>query len=146
MVVRSRTAGELVFNVFGPIAQFERRLISERTIDGLATRINLSPARSGRCRRIRIPIHQAPWYRQINSLQGHQKHGSVIFGPPSFLLDVNLLTNLPMGPPRPKWSEQFSNAVFEVAKQIVSPKLDQFGNPGIPANPDHNDFPLSFPA
>ena len=30
-------AGELVFHVFGAIAHFERRLISERTRDGLAT-------------------------------------------------------------------------------------------------------------
>ena len=30
-------AGELVFHVFGAIAQFERRLVSERTKDGLAT-------------------------------------------------------------------------------------------------------------
>ena len=30
-------AGELVFHVFGAVAQFERRLISERTKDGLAT-------------------------------------------------------------------------------------------------------------
>ena len=31
------SAGELVFHVFGFIAQFERRLISERTKDGLST-------------------------------------------------------------------------------------------------------------
>ena len=37
MVVQFRAAGELVFHVFGAIAQFERRLISERTKDGLAT-------------------------------------------------------------------------------------------------------------
>ena len=30
-------AGELVFHVFGAIAQFERRLISQRTKEGLAT-------------------------------------------------------------------------------------------------------------
>lgn len=30
-------AGELIFHVFGAIAHFERRLISERTKDGLAT-------------------------------------------------------------------------------------------------------------
>jgi DNA invertase Pin-like site-specific DNA recombinase len=33
----SSAAGELVFHVFGAIAQFERRLIAERTRDGLAT-------------------------------------------------------------------------------------------------------------
>ena len=37
MVVQFRAAGELVSHVFGPIAQFEHRLISERTKDGLAT-------------------------------------------------------------------------------------------------------------
>jgi DNA invertase Pin-like site-specific DNA recombinase len=31
----SSTAGELVFHVFGAIAQFERRLIAERTRDGM---------------------------------------------------------------------------------------------------------------
>ena len=46
----------------------------------------------------RLSNRQAPWYLQINSLQGHQKRGSVIHVPPSFLLNVNLLTNLPMGP------------------------------------------------
>ena len=37
MVVQFWAAGALVFHVFGVIAQFERRLISERTKDGLAT-------------------------------------------------------------------------------------------------------------
>ena len=32
----SSAAGELVFHVFGAIAHFERRLISERTKDGVA--------------------------------------------------------------------------------------------------------------
>jgi DNA invertase Pin-like site-specific DNA recombinase len=32
----SSSAGELIFNVFGAIAHFERRLISERTKDGIA--------------------------------------------------------------------------------------------------------------
>lgn len=31
----SSAAGELVFHVFGAIAHFERRLISERTRDGI---------------------------------------------------------------------------------------------------------------
>ena len=34
----SSAAGELVFHVFGSIAHFERRLISERTRDGIAAR------------------------------------------------------------------------------------------------------------
>jgi DNA invertase Pin-like site-specific DNA recombinase len=33
---RTRPAGELVFHVFGAIAHFERRLIAERTKDGIA--------------------------------------------------------------------------------------------------------------
>ncbi len=33
----SSATGELVFHVFGAIAQFERRLIAERTKDGLRT-------------------------------------------------------------------------------------------------------------
>lgn len=33
----SSAAGELIFHVFGAIAHFERRLISERTKDGIAT-------------------------------------------------------------------------------------------------------------
>ena len=32
----SSAAGELVFHVFGAIAHFERRLLSERTCDGIA--------------------------------------------------------------------------------------------------------------
>jgi DNA invertase Pin-like site-specific DNA recombinase len=32
----SSAAGELVFHVFGAIAHFERRLIAERTKDGIA--------------------------------------------------------------------------------------------------------------
>ncbi|WP_447410608.1 recombinase family protein, partial [Clostridium perfringens] len=32
----SSAAGELIFHVFGAIAHFERRLISERTRDGIA--------------------------------------------------------------------------------------------------------------
>jgi DNA invertase Pin-like site-specific DNA recombinase len=34
----SSAAGELIFHVFGAIAHFERRLISERTKDGIAAR------------------------------------------------------------------------------------------------------------
>ena len=36
-------ADELVFHVFGAIAQFEHRLISQRTKDGLAIKITLRP-------------------------------------------------------------------------------------------------------
>ena len=37
-------AGELVFHVFGAIAHFERRLIAERTRDGLAAALELVKA------------------------------------------------------------------------------------------------------
>ena len=37
-------AGELVFHVFGAIAQFERRLISKRTKDWLATARKQAPS------------------------------------------------------------------------------------------------------
>jgi DNA invertase Pin-like site-specific DNA recombinase len=43
----SSAAGELVFHVFGAIAQFERQLIAERTRDGLAT-ARLKGRRPGR--------------------------------------------------------------------------------------------------
>jgi DNA invertase Pin-like site-specific DNA recombinase len=36
MIDTSSAAGELVFHVFGVIAHFERRLIAERTKDGIA--------------------------------------------------------------------------------------------------------------
>ena len=42
-------ADELVFHVFGAIAQFEHRLISQRTKDGLAIKITLRPESSS-CR------------------------------------------------------------------------------------------------
>src|SRR6267143_2126778 len=43
----SSAAGELVFHVFGAIAQFERRLIAERTRDGMAN-ARLKGSRPGR--------------------------------------------------------------------------------------------------
>ena len=36
MIDTSSAAGELIFHVFGTIAHFERRLIAERTKDGIA--------------------------------------------------------------------------------------------------------------
>jgi DNA invertase Pin-like site-specific DNA recombinase len=48
----SSAAGELVFHVFGAIAQFERRLIAERTRDGMAN------ARSKGSRPGRPPLDQ----------------------------------------------------------------------------------------
>ena len=41
----SSAAGELVFHVFGAIAHFERRLISERTRDGIAAARGKRPGR-----------------------------------------------------------------------------------------------------
>ena len=41
-------AGELVFHVFGAIAHFERRLISERTRDGIAAARNAAGGPAGR--------------------------------------------------------------------------------------------------
>ena len=58
-----------------------------------AARNSFSRSRSRQHWKIRLPIHQAcqaPWYRQINSLQSHQKRDSVINVPPSFLLSVDL--------------------------------------------------------
>ena len=43
----SSAAGELVFHVFGAIAHFERRLIAERTKDGIAA-AHARGKRSGR--------------------------------------------------------------------------------------------------
>ena len=37
MIDTTSAAGELVFHIFGTITQFERRLISQRTNDGLTT-------------------------------------------------------------------------------------------------------------
>ena len=42
----SSAAGELIFHVFGSIAHFERRLISERTKDGIAAARTKSPPRN----------------------------------------------------------------------------------------------------
>ena|GEM_PF-275398 len=80
-------AGELVLHVFGAIAHFERRLISERTKDGLASarkhgrvpgRPPLQPAtisalkRPRRCRKICLTSRKTSRHRQINSIQGDQ--------------------------------------------------------------------------
>ena len=60
----SSAAGELVFHVFGAIAHFEARLISERTRDGIAAARKLiegglSPARAAR----QLKIGRATAYR-----------------------------------------------------------------------------------
>ena len=64
----------------------------------IAARNSFSHSRSRQRWKIRLSSRQALWYWQINSLQGHQKRGSVNYVPPSFLLSVNLRTNLLMGP------------------------------------------------
>ena len=63
----------------------------------IAARNSFSHSRSHQRLNIRLPSRQAPWYRQINSLQSHQKRGPVIHGPFSFRLNVDLLTNLVWG-------------------------------------------------
>ena len=68
----------------------------------IAARNSFSHSRSRQRWKIRLSSRQALWYWQINSLQGHQKRGSVNYVPPSFLLSVNLRTNLLMGPPIPR--------------------------------------------
>ena len=60
----SSAAGELVFHVFGAIAHFEGRLISERTRDGIAAarkliEVGLSPARAAK----QLGIGRATAYR-----------------------------------------------------------------------------------
>ena len=64
----------------------------------IAARNSFSPSRPRQRWKIRLSGRQATWYRQINSLQGYQKRGSVIHVPPWFLLSVNLHTNLPIRP------------------------------------------------
>ena len=64
----------------------------------IAARNSFSPSRPRQRWNIRLSGRQATWYRRINSLQGYQKRGSVIHVPPSFLLSVNLHTNLPIRP------------------------------------------------
>ena len=63
----------------------------------IAARNSFSPSRSRQRWKIRLSGHQAAWYRQINSLQGHHKRDAVILVPPSFLLSVNLRTKLLIG-------------------------------------------------
>ena len=78
----SSAAGELVFHVFGSIAHFERRLISERTRDGI-TRANTGPpaARSGdgfrrpethRGRIVTRSSRKTAWHWQGNGLQNRK--------------------------------------------------------------------------
>ena len=85
----SSAAGELVFHVFGAIAQFERRLIAERTRDGLRAaraegpaaprstarrldaaltlvRSGLSPSRAAR----QVGLGRSTLYREIAALGG----------------------------------------------------------------------------
>src|SRR3546814_6883555 len=59
----SSAAGELIFHVFGAIAHFERRLISERTKDGIAA------ARAKGKRHGRQPIDMARVDAAINLVE-----------------------------------------------------------------------------
>ena len=72
--------------------------LEERSELVIAARNSFSPSRPRQHWKIRLSGRQPTWYRQINSLQGYQKRGSVIHVPPSFLLSVNLHTNLPIRP------------------------------------------------
>ena len=87
MRIDTTSAGELVFHVIGAIAQFERRLPSERTKDGLTTarkhgrnpgRPPLQPKTISAMKDLVDAgkfVSQAtklPRYRKINNLQGHQ--------------------------------------------------------------------------
>jgi len=72
----SSAAGELVFHVFGAIAHFERRLISERTRDGVAAakakvdaamtliRASTSPAQAAR----QLGLGRSTVYREMKRL------------------------------------------------------------------------------
>ena len=51
----------------------------------IAARNSFIHSRSRQRWKIRLSSRQAPWYQQINSLQSHQKRGSVIHVPPSGL-------------------------------------------------------------
>ena len=101
-------AGELVFHVFGAIAHFERRLISERTRDGIAAarkrgrRPGRPPTRPGDCLSRANPCRgwldagtgrETAGHWQGNSLQDRQggtlKPCSWVTWP-SVILDTNL--------------------------------------------------------
>ena len=111
-VLPTSATGELVFHVFGAIAHFERRLISERTRDGIAAarkrgRTPGPPAsRPGdrfrrsethRCRVVARSSGTTTRYRQRNGLQNRRRNArkgfralNVILGKPSD--DASLLT------------------------------------------------------
>ena len=66
----------------------------------IAARNSFSPSRFRQRWKFRLSGRQAAWYRQINSLQGHQKRDAVIHVLSPFLLSVNLRTKLLIGPLR----------------------------------------------
>ncbi len=78
----SSAAGELIFHVFGAIAHFERRLISERTRDGIAA------ARAKGKQPGRQPLDMSKWMRPSNwskpvSRRQRQHGNSASADPPS---------------------------------------------------------------
>jgi len=106
-------AGELIFHVFGAIAHFERRLISERTKDGIAaarrartktrtpttrSRNCLSPAKPRRGRNDGRASCKTSRHRKINSLQVNHGNSLIVNVLMLFRLNGILRTNLPMGP------------------------------------------------
>ena len=109
----SSAAGELVFHVFGSIAHFERRLISERTRDGIAAarkrgrtpgRPPLDPEtvsaaqKTLRGRIVTRWSRKTAWHWQGNGLQNRK--GAALKSKPRPLrsLRVILRTNLAMTP------------------------------------------------
>jgi len=57
----SSAAGELIFHVFGAIAHFERRLIAERTKDGIAAARARASCRDGDRSTPRRPRRRSSW-------------------------------------------------------------------------------------
>ena len=105
----SSAAGELVFHVFGAIAHFERRLISERTRDGIAAARKTRPptgstaagpgdgfgrAQTHRSRSVARSSGQTARYWQGNGLQTRRRYARRVLG----ALNVILGTNLPITP------------------------------------------------
>ncbi len=106
-------AGELIFHVFGAIAHFERRLISERTKDGIQaarmkgkktgeaspqSRNSLGSAKPSAGWNDRRTSLKTIGHSKINGLQIDQGNSGNIKVPTLFRLNGILSTNLPMGP------------------------------------------------
>ena len=77
----SSAAGELVFHVFGSIAHFERRLISERTRDGIAAANEGRSLNSGDTRRDPPPPAPLPALNEGRSLNSGDTPNRIALGP-----------------------------------------------------------------